>query len=509
MDPSLSVSNDPHHPPPFTSFTPFTSSNPYGAPPHPFFAGGAAVPPPNNNNQFFHAPSQQPPIPPNPSSYNHPPYSDMICTAIAALNEPEGSSKQAISRYIERIYTGIPPAHGALLTHHLKTLKSSGVLMMVKKSYKFAVTAPPASVAVAAAAQAAGLEPPRSDYMVNENQLLHDPTVAPSAQKRGRGRPPKAKFNAQSNGSATWEHHNQVPVFQPEVVIQMQQPQTQTQTLIPFRRPPGRPRKDGALPRVKATVSSGVVGIAKRRGRPPSVRAAGRERKPTVVSASTSVIPYVANGGVRRRGRPRRVDMVASSVAPPANVESGGGDEVAGAVVAKRGRGRPSRIGGVIRKPMKPRGAYVRTGKPVGRPRKNAARKGVSGQQDIGYGELKKKLESFQEKAKDIVNVLRAEIGESENQAVVQALQNLEELTITTTTETTTTTTETTTTITTTTTETAPTETTEEPQPQPQPQNIEEMETDEQHTEPEQEQAQAQEQGQAQTEAEAMQEALF
>uniref|UniRef100_A0A1J3FQW4 HMG-Y-related protein A n=1 Tax=Noccaea caerulescens TaxID=107243 RepID=A0A1J3FQW4_NOCCA len=492
MDPSLSVTSDPHHPPPFTSFPPFTNSNPYGAANHPFYGGA-----PPNNNQFFQVPPNPAPVAPPHPSFVHPPYSDMICTAIAALNEPDGSSKQAISRYIERIYTGIPPAHGALLTHHLRTLKASGILTMVKKSYKFAVTPPPTSVAVAAAAASAGLEPPRSDFTsnpVNENQPLPDQavTATPLTQKRGRGRPPKPKPEvlvqhsdvSQINGKPTWEQ-NELPISRPEEVIQAQaQPQTQPQP--PIKRPPGRPRKDGALPTVKAS-SSGGMEIAKRRGRPPSGRAAGRERKPAVVSAPVSVYPYVANGGVRRRGRPRRVDAGASSVAaaapPPPNAVIGG-EQV---VVAKRGRGRPPKIGGVIRKPLK-RG-YFRTGRPVGRPRKNVASKEASGQQAVGYGELKKNFELFQEKAKRVVEVLKAEMVGKENQAVVQAIQDLEELTVTT------------------------METTDEPQ-----QHMEAMQADEHHPETEPEglgQAQMQpgehhpETEQAQTEAEAMQEALF
>lgn len=292
----------------------------------------------------------------------------MICTAIAALNEPDGSSKQAISRYIERIYTGIPTAHGALLTHHLKTLKTSGILMMVKKSYKLAATPPPTSVAAAS-----GLEPPRSDFIVNENQPLPDPGLAssttPQTLKRGRGRPPKTKPDVvqpqpQTNGKPTWEQ-SELPVSRSEEIQVQPQPQPQ-QTV---KRPPGRPRKDGASPTVKAAASvSGGVETVKRRGRPPSGRAAGRERKPIVVSAPASVFPYVANGGVRRRGRPKRVDAgVTSSVAPPPPNAESGGEEVA---VKKRGRGRPPKIGGVIRKPMKPMRSFARTGRPLGRPRK-------------------------------------------------------------------------------------------------------------------------------------------
>ncbi|CAH2036140.1 unnamed protein product [Thlaspi arvense] len=525
MDPSLSVSNDPHHTS-FTTFPPFNNPNPFAAPQHTYFTGAvnnSAVAPPMNN-QFF----QPPPQPAPQQSNEHPPYADMICSAIAALNEPDGSSKQAISRFIERGYSGIPQAHGALMTHHLKSLKNNGVLTMVKKSYKFAAPTPPTSVAVAAAAAAAGLEHPRSDFMTNvvvENQPLPDPapTSTPQTQKRGRGRPPKPKPDVQpnevlqSNGKSAWVP-NQSPLSRPEEEMQPQthahalaqaqplsqiqpqfqiQPQSQIQPQPLIKRPPGRPRKDGSSPTARASVSGGVE-IAKRRGRPPSGRAAGRERKPAVVSAPPSVIPYVANGGVRRRGRPRRVDTGASYVAPPPpppNAETGG-DDVA-VVVAKRGRGRPPKIGGAIRKAMKPQRGYFRSGRPVGRPRKNAMFRGASGQQDAGYGELKEKFELFQEKAKGIVNVLKAEIGGSENQAVVQAIQELEGLTVTTTVATTVT-----------------RETTDEPQ------HMEEMLADEQHreTDPEPEgqgqgqaegQGEAEGQGQGQTDAEAMQEALF
>ncbi|CAH8300185.1 unnamed protein product [Eruca vesicaria subsp. sativa] len=415
MDPSLSASNDPRHPPPFTAFP-----NPFSVTQHPFYSSpvnsSPVAPPPNNNNnnnnQFF-----QPP-PPH-STWVHPPYSEMICCAISALNEAEGSSKQAISRYIERTYTGIPPAHGALMTHHLKSLKSSGVLVMVKKSYKLA---PSPQTFVAA-------EPPRSDFPTN-NSASQMPDLSPTStsQKRGRGRPPKAKPDVvQTNGNS-----KELAVSRPEQIqplpppqLQLQAPQLQLQAQPLVKRPPGRPRKDGASPAVKAPVSVGAE-IAKRRGRPPSGRAAGRERKPAVVSAPASVFPLVANGGggggVRRRGRPKRVDAAA---ALPPKADGGVGSQVA----AKRGRGRPPKIGGVVRKPMKPKRGYFRTGKPVGRPRKNAA----SRQQDIGYGELKKKFELFQEKAKEIVNVLKAEVGGIENQAVVQAIHALEELTAATT----------------------------------------------------------------------------
>ncbi|KFK36079.1 hypothetical protein AALP_AA4G074700 [Arabis alpina] len=506
MDPSLTVSNDPQHPPPVTSYPHITASNPlFHGPNHPYYHP-SSVSPINNNHLFPSLPSLPSPPPPHPS-FNHPPYADMICTAIAALNEPEGSSKVAISKYIERIYTGIPPAHNALLSHHLKSLKNNGVLMMVRKSYKFATTTTttPSSLAVVAT----GVEPLRSEFVVNENQRLPDPVPVASStpqsgvatQKRGRGRPPKPKPDlvvAQTNGKPSWEQ-NEFTVSRPMEVIQPPQPpqaqppqvqlpqvqplQVQIQPEIPVKRPPGRPRKDGALPRVKATVSGGVETV-KRRGRPPSGRAVGRERKPPVVSApvSVSVIPYVANGGVRRRGRPKRVDAGVSTLAAPTLlpqpiVESGGpgGEEVA--VVKRRGRGRPPKIGGVIRKHMKPKRNFARTGRPLGRPRKNPVSMGASGQQGGSYVQLKKKFELFQARAKDIVVALKDEIGGTDNQALVRAIQSLEELTV---------------------------ETIEEPQ------HMEEVHADDEHTETEPEaEGHGGQQGQAQTEAEAMQEALF
>lgn len=281
--------------------------------------------------------------------------------AIAHLNEPEGSSKMAISRYIERSNPVLPTDHQALLAHHLKTLKNCGVLSMVKKSYKLAASSSaPESVAVAAAAAAAGLAPPPPR---SESPLDPAPLSASQPQKRGRGRPPKPKPEAspqqqqqliiaqpnavQLNGQPSWEQP-QFPVPSPT--------QTGTESA---KRGPGRPRKDGSAPIPRP---AGMSVIMKRRGRPPGRRAAGRQRKPLSVSSTASVFPYVANGA-RRRGRPRRVDSGGVPVAAPA-----GGEAVAAAPGIKRGRGRPPKIGGVknrlITKPKRGRG------RPVGRPRK-------------------------------------------------------------------------------------------------------------------------------------------
>ncbi|KFK39128.1 hypothetical protein AALP_AA3G204600 [Arabis alpina] len=450
MDPpSLSISNDPHHPPQFTPYPSYSPSNSFvsgAAPPpnHPYF-----VPPPNpyTNHVYQPQPQPQPPFqaaqPPSQPSPNQSAYIEMICAAIAALNEPDGSSKMAISRYIERTYPGLTAAHGALLTHHLKSLKANGILTMVKKSYKLAVSSPPESVAVAAAAAAAGLEPPRSEIPMpfNNDRAPNDPVAvsgsgsASQPLKRGRGRPPKPKPEpqqqqagdvqanvVQSNGQQSWEQQYQMAlsVSQP-ISVSVSQPTGEVTESA--KRGPGRPRKNGAGPIVQG---SGMAGIMKRRGRPPGRRAAGRQRKPNSVPQILSVFPYGANG-VRRRGRPRRVETSGNTTvaAAPAPAPAGG-ETVPVAPGMKRGRGRPPKIGGVINrlitKPKRGRG------RPVGRPRKFAAGP-VTATQDPAYGELKKKFDLFQEKAKEILNVLKAEV-KSDNEAVVRAIQDLEGLTV-------------------------------------------------------------------------------
>ncbi|KAB2075745.1 hypothetical protein ES319_A07G242100v1 [Gossypium barbadense] len=68
----------------------------------------------------------------------------------------------------------LPSNHDELLTQHLKLLKSSGQLVMVRKSYKFAPSAES--------------EVPVSDSATSN---VLDGSSAP---KRGRRRPPKAKL---------------------------------------------------------------------------------------------------------------------------------------------------------------------------------------------------------------------------------------------------------------------------------------------------------------------------
>ncbi|KAF9592980.1 hypothetical protein IFM89_019284 [Coptis chinensis] len=113
-----------------------------------------------------------------PSS-NHPPYAEMIVSAIKALKEKKGSSKKAIAKYIDSTYVNLPQSHSALLTHHLKRLKKNGMVLMVKHSYKL----PNSSVGADGVVKRGRGRPPKP--------IGPDATVVVGGpEKRGRGRPP-------------------------------------------------------------------------------------------------------------------------------------------------------------------------------------------------------------------------------------------------------------------------------------------------------------------------------
>lgn len=60
----------------------------------------------------------------------------MIFAAMAAVKSAAESSKEAISDYIEQTYPSLPPNHSALLSHHLRSLKAGGRIVMSKNSYQ-------------------------------------------------------------------------------------------------------------------------------------------------------------------------------------------------------------------------------------------------------------------------------------------------------------------------------------------------------------------------------------
>ncbi|KAG2314269.1 hypothetical protein Bca52824_017391 [Brassica carinata] len=171
-------------------------------------------------------------------------------------------------------------------------------------------------------------------------------------------------------------------------------------------------------------VSSGVE-PSKPRDRPPSGRAIGRERKPAVVSAPASVFPYVANSGVRRRGRPKRVDAGASSVAPPPQPNNNGSVARLGLMLRRTEPGYyPWQYGLLtwVHSSETFVGDLVDLVKYFGHIKIQVTEK----EDTILVQDL---ITVKQCKAKEIVDVLKAQVGGIENQVAVQAIYELEELT--------------------------------------------------------------------------------
>ncbi|KAK7251723.1 hypothetical protein RIF29_35166 [Crotalaria pallida] len=439
---SLSLSMDPYSasiPPP----------SPPPPPPHPT-APSAPVPFPFDSTNFIYhptatfnlntttlpappspapapAPSPSPPPPP-PRNYTLPAYPEMIYTAIGALKEEDGSSKRAISKYLEQVYKEhLPQDHETQLTHHLKKMKGEGLLVLVKKSYRL----------------------PRSDDQLSLSLSQPKPS-------RGRGRPPKPKPELPPHAAAAPaaadtdnDNDNNSREQQP---AQFELEQNAAPVLAALgltdepaaaadgfggevkKRGRGRPRKaekgEGARkvsrneegkrvsrPPVKyqggdspAVVSNGVK---RGPGRPPKAQA-----KPTVIpfastddTAAAAVLPAdpvpPAVASPRPRGRPRKNSV------PAANAPAGAGG------VRGRGRGRGRRLGVAV-KPKKT------AGRPVGRPKASSGARRVT-PKDLNKV-LRQKLEFFQSKVRQSVDVLRHYFNDDSPRTALDAIRRLEHL---------------------------------------------------------------------------------
>ncbi|KAL9269833.1 HMG-Y-related protein [Drosera capensis] len=416
---------------------------------------------------------------------SHPPYAEMIITAITVLNSKKGSSKKAIAKFVTQAYGDrhLPPAHLGLLTHHLKRLKNSGELIMVKKSYKINRGARfgggnPKEVIVGKVPRKRGRPRknavgvvgnvgfgdglvkrrpgrPRKEKVENGSEsvaLSIVPTdngvgvgngnVVPVV-KRGRGRPPKKRVDDGGGGGGSGG-----------VGLELVGPVVDT--LV--RRGRGRPRKDlNEVSYLKpvATISRrgrpplmGKVG-AKRRGRPPLIRKVGAKRQGRPPKCRVDdcgggggsggvglelvgpvVETLVRKGRGRGRGRPWKDPNEVSYLKSVAAIKKRGRPFLIGKVGPKR-RGRPPLIRKVGAKqrgrPPKNATAVLVPGRqPVGRPKKNAPV--IRNPLVVQADELTRKLEFMQACIKSAVTALQPHVNQNAADAV-SALHRLEELT--------------------------------------------------------------------------------
>ncbi|XWS30829.1 hypothetical protein CRYUN_Cryun23aG0024400 [Craigia yunnanensis] len=167
-----------------------------------------------------------------------PSYPQLIINAIEALNDKNGSNKTAISNYIESKYGDLPGGHTSLLSHHLNRMKETGELLFWKNSYRKAdpnapprrgrgrppkpkVPLPPGAILGPARPRgrppkdpnapprspkpkvASGTGKPRGrprKMARPEGGISGNSTTMMAATVRPRGRPPKAKASALTEG---------------------------------------------------------------------------------------------------------------------------------------------------------------------------------------------------------------------------------------------------------------------------------------------------------------------
>ncbi|KAM7279495.1 hypothetical protein ACFE04_006629 [Oxalis oulophora] len=167
------------------------------------------------------------------------PYPQMILSAIEALNECEGSSEASISKYMESVHSDLPASHSALLSQHLTRMRETGALTFSQNAYN------------------------------KPDQPPVESTVAAPVEKRGRGRPPKPKTEAQLAAAAVVSppRGRGRPPKNPNAEPAAKKPKTVAEGGSGSGRPRGRPRK-------YPVSSGGETATAPRgRGRPPKVRA--------------------------------------------------------------------------------------------------------------------------------------------------------------------------------------------------------------------------------------------
>ncbi|KAK6925381.1 Linker histone H1/H5, domain H15 [Dillenia turbinata] len=373
------------------------------------------------------------PTPSHVAAPTHPPYAEMITTAIGALKEKNGSSKRAIAKYIEKAYPNLPPTHSALLSHHLKRLKNNGFLVMNKHSYLLPSLAPNPRSAPPPTAPLSPTAPPAVSDLnkrprrppkpkPNPNELpvagLGLADGPPTSPKR-RGRPPKPKDEV---FTVT------VPVADADVVsptgTEINGPALGTGQAVKRRGRPPKPGVDvtaGAMVAVAGEIN-GVSADRRGPGRPPKSKAVadvmgpdglkkitGRPRKNKAQKVSGS--SWVS--GPRKRGRPNLGAAAASGRA----TGKPRGRPRKNAVVVVDGVATPAQLP-KIKKPRK------LSGKPLGRPRKINA----SGSNKLKFLLYDLNFAKKQSRVKHGVEVLRPQLTNESAVFAAAALQELDEL---------------------------------------------------------------------------------
>ncbi|KAL8110948.1 uncharacterized protein LOC141671260 [Apium graveolens] len=379
---------------------------------------------------------------------NNPAYDEMITAAILALKEKDGSSRQAIDKFIENMFRNLSPSHATLLTYHLKKMRNEGRLVMNKHSYML----PGVQFAVESVGQVS------------------------VGSKRGRGRPRKVQANG-GGGVGDLEAPpvsvgviggNAVP-FDPIGAVPNVVPIGEVVdggTVVKKR--PGRPRKlqaamVGVEPIVAAepmVVTETIVGaepisVGRRPGRPPKVNNGmvgvgnegsilgkrGRGRPPKKLGAGSGLVGIVgslkkgrgrpakstAEGmvtGQRPRGRPRKGTVSRPRGRPRKDVPvNGGGAGAAFTPVDEMGStGRPAKM--AVRR---------NTRKPLGRPKKDASVLAVQAfnqQGLLSYQDLKGRVEHFQSRVNQAVDVILSYINPEVAPVAVGMLQELQEISL-------------------------------------------------------------------------------
>ncbi|KAK4781459.1 hypothetical protein SAY86_015561 [Trapa natans] len=142
------------------------------------------------------------PIPMHATALTHPPYDVMIFEAMEATESPSGLTRKAISDYIQQTYSSLPENHSSFLTHHLRSLKASGRIVISSNSYRLPRPGgsgrkrgrPPKNLPDAPPSPKSVVLGLFDDAMAKKGEAAVNPQLK---FRSGRGRPPKKQKSRQ------------------------------------------------------------------------------------------------------------------------------------------------------------------------------------------------------------------------------------------------------------------------------------------------------------------------